>query len=367
MLNKLKCELCGNEIVNGSHKTVYDINNHEELVVCRECVRISYDIFYCVGHDRLEYDIEYSPIEVEDYGLICESLYVNSNEFHFCNECDRCFHENDLVENEYGYFCEECDEILNGIPQYHSHNYNEFLTTDKDNENTTLFGVELEVETYTSPKSVYEEIKDIIEDEFYVEKDGSLINGFEIISKPFSYNYMVKNLENTFEELADELENYINSDTNSNGMHIHMTKKNYQHTFNMVCLVEYYQAELTTLANREGRSLKRWAKFLFEKEDKDLLNLRMIESEMDYDYRYLALNISNEKTIEVRIFRASNNPMEILGRIELVANMYAWAEENIIDENFKDMPSFYEVATYKYNNGYVDYLLNKYNLGLVTC
>ena len=124
---KVKCELCGNEIVNGSHKIVYDINNHEELVVCRECIRGSYDIFYCDGHERLEYDIEYSPIEVENYGTICESLFVNSSEFHFCNECDRCFHENDLVEDdEYGYFCEECDEILNGIPQYHSHNYNTY-------------------------------------------------------------------------------------------------------------------------------------------------------------------------------------------------------------------------------------------------
>jgi len=366
MLNKLKCELCGNEIANGSHKIVYDINNHEELVVCIECVRRDYDIFYCDGHERLEYDTEYSSIEVENYGVICESLYVNSNEFHFCDECERCFHENDLVENEYGYFCEECDDILNGIPQYHSHNYNEFLTTDKDNENTTLFGVELEVETYTSPKGVYEEIKDIIEDEFYVEKDGSLINGFEIISKPFSYNYMVENLENTFEELADELESYINSDTNSNGMHIHMTKKNYKHTFNMVCLVEYYQKELTIISNREGRSLKRWAKFLIDIQNHDLLSENMINCEFDDDYRYLALNISNTNTIELRIFNFTNDDKEILGRIELASNMYAWAEENQIN-NFKNMPNFIDVATYKTNN-YVSYILEKYGmLGKATC
>ena len=177
---------------------------------------------------------------------------------------------------------------------------------------------------------------------------------------------MVENLENTFEELTDELENYINSDTNSNGMHIHMTKKNYKHTFNMVCLMEYYQRELTILSNREGSQLKRWAKFLTNINDKDLLSTRLIESELDMDYRYFALNISNEKTIEVRIFRASNNPMEILGRIELVANMYAWAEENQIN-NFKNMPNFIDVATYKTNN-YVNYILEKYGmLGKATC
>lgn len=367
MLNNLKCEICGNEIANGSHKIVYDVNNDEELVVCIECVRRDYDIFYCDGHERLEYDTEYSPIEVENYGTVCESLYVNSSEFHFCDECERCFHENDLVENEYGYFCEECDEILNGIPQYHSHDYNEFLTTDKDDENTTLFGVELEVETYTSPKGVYEEIKDIIEDEFYVEKDGSLINGFEIISKPFSYNYMVENLENTFEELTDELENYINSDTNSNGMHIHMTKKNRQHEVYMVALTEYYQKELTIISNREGKQLKRWAKFLFEKEDKDLLNLRMIESEMD-DYRYFACNTSNTDTIEVRIFKSTNDYKMILGYVEIVANMCAYALENKIEEDLSNMPSFTEIATYKYNNGYAEYVLNNFGmLGKATC
>ena len=139
MLNKLKCELCGNEIVNGSHKTVYDVNNHEELVVCRECIRGNDDIFYCDGHERLEYDTEYYPIEVENYGTICESLCVNSDEFHWCEECERCFHENDLVEDEYGYFCEECN---NDIPQYHSHDYNEFLTTNKDDENLLDFAVD---------------------------------------------------------------------------------------------------------------------------------------------------------------------------------------------------------------------------------
>lgn len=364
----LKCEFCGNEIVNGSHKTVYDVNNHEELVVCRECVRASYDIFYCDGHERLEYDIEYSPIDIEDYGTICESLYVNSDEFHFCNECDRCFHENDLIEDEYGYFCEECNEMLNGIPQYHSHSYNEFLTTNKDDENTTLFGVELEVECDEefTPKSVYENVEDIIKDDFYVEKDGSLINGFEIISKPFSYNYMVENLENTFEELTKKLQYQINNKATSNGMHIHMSKLNEKHTFNMVCVTEYYQAELTTLANREGRSLKRWAKFLIDIQDHNLLSENMINYEIDDDFRYLALNISNTNTLELRIFNSTNDDKEILGRIELVANMYAWAEENQIN-NFKNMPNFIDVATYKTNN-YVSYILEKYGmLGKATC
>ena len=361
MLNNLKCELCGNEIVNGSHKIVYDINNDEELVVCIKCVRTDYDIFYCDGHERLEYDTEYSLIEVENYGVICESLYVNSNEFHFCDECERCFHEDDLVENEYGYFCEECDD---DIPQYHSHNYNEFLTTDKDDENTTLFGIELEVETYTSPKGVYDEIKDIIEDEFYVEKDGSLINGFEIISKPFSYNYMVENLESTIKDLCNKLDNSIDENANTNGMHIHITKQNYSHMFNMVCLVEYYQKQLTILSNRDRTQLRRWASFLTSANDKDLLSERLIESELDDEFRYFACNISNSKTIEVRIFKATNDYKEILGRIELIHNMSEYAKENKIN-NFKDMPSFYEIATYK-ENKYVDYLLEKYGFA-TTC
>ena len=344
MLNNLKCELCGNEIVNGSHKTVYDINNHEELVVCIECVRGNYD-------------------------TICESLYVNSSEFHFCDECERCFHENDLVENENGYFCEECNDMLNGIPHYHSHNYNEFLTTDKDNENTTLFGVELEVECDEefTPKSVYENVEDIIEDEFYVEKDSSLINGFEIISKPFSYNYMVENLEDTFKELTKKLQYQINNKATSNGIHIHMTKKNYQHEVYMVALTEYYQKELTIISNREGKQLKRWAKFLFEKEDKDLLNLRMIENEMD-NYRYFACNTSNTNTIEIRIFKSTNDYKMILGYVEIVANMCAYALENKIEEDLSNMPSFIEIATYKYNNGYAEYVLNNFGmLSKATC
>ena len=358
-----KCECCG-KMVKGTENRVYDVKQEERISVCSECATYSGKIFYCVIHDRFEYGTHFEQYEVENYGMICKNAYHNNtDEFNWCEECDRLFHVDDLLFDDYGNLL--CHECIGDLDEYHSHDFNEFLTTKNETTNQ-FYGIELEVECHISPRDVVEEIKPIIEKEFVVEKDGSLDNGFEMISKPFSYNYMIENLENTLEEVYGELAYYENTEIYTNGMHIHLTKQSHMHEFNMVCLVEYYQNELTILSNRRTRDLKRWAKFLIEKDDLDMISERMISNEIDCDYRYFACNLCNENTIEIRIFKATNDVKEILGRIELIHNMSEYAKENSIND-FKDMPSFIEIATYK-ENRYVNYILEKYNLiNVATC
>jgi len=48
--------------------------------------------------------------------------------------------------------------------------------------------------------------------------------------------------------------------------------------------------------------------------------------------------------------------------------MCAYALENKIEEDLSNMPSFIEIATYKYNNGYAEYVLNNFGmLSKATC
>ena len=364
-MSKCYCNLCGN-LIESNITMVTDMTCEEEMTVCYHCITNNTDIFYCDGHNRFEMDTQSLCYNVNEYGVICCDFYENSDEFVWCAECDELYHENNVYYNEDCdcYFCWECNERVNTIPSYHSHSYNEFLTNDKNEKQ--FYGIELEVELERkySTNKVAEEVTPIIEKEFFMEQDHSLRNGFEMISKPFSYNYMVENLESTIKDLCNKLDNSIDENANTNGMHIHITKQNYSHMFNMVCLVEYYQKQLTILSNRDRTQLRRWASFLTSANDKDLLSERLIESELDDEFRYFACNISNSKTIEVRIFKATNDNKEILGRIELIHNMSEYAKENKIN-NFKDMPSFYEIATYK-ENKYVDYLLEKYGFA-TTC
>ncbi len=369
-MSKCYCELCGN-LIESNITMVTDMTCEEEMAVCYHCITSNTDIFYCDGHNRFEMDTENLYYNVNEYGVICCDFYEDSFEFVWCSECDELYHEDNVCysEDDDCYYCWECNERVNVLPSYHSHNYDNKLM-DLENEVTNqYYGIELEVELKNRyvTHNVVEKIIPIIDEEFVMERDCSLRNGFEIISNPFSYNYMVENLEGTIKDLCENLEDIIDENANTNGMHIHITKQNYKHTINMVALMEYYQKEMTILSNRRPQDLKRWANFLTSIENHDLLNMRMIESEMDDSFRYFAVNVSNSKTIEVRIFKASNNPIEILGRIELIHNISQWCKENTIDENFKNIPSFYEIATYEVDK-YTSELLRNYGLiDVATC
>lgn len=356
-----KCECCNN-LVEGTECKIYKVESEQIVSICDDC-KNSEQIFYCSAHNRFELAKEIYRYEVENFGNICEVAYVN-DEFYCCDKCNKIYHINDLIEYSSGYICRECDD---GLPEYHTHEYTNFLTTENEATNQ-YYGIELEIECNkdSKVKPITQSIVPIIENEFVLERDYSLKNGFEMISYPFSYDYMMTNLESTLKELYENLESSINKESNTAGMHIHLTRQNYRHAFNMVCLIEYYQRELTILSNREGSRLKRWAKFLTDKFDHDLLSERMIESYYDNKDRYVACNVSNKHTIEIRIFNATDDYKEILGRIEIISNLSEYAKENSID-NFMDMPNFYEIATYKYNSGYGEYVLNKYNLGKKIC
>ncbi len=352
-----KCECCKNS-VEGMECRIYEVESEQIVSICDDC-KCNEQVFYCSSHNRFELAKETYRYEIENFGTICETAYVN-DDFYHCEKCDKIQHINDLIEYSNGYICKECDD---GLPEYHSHDFSKILTIENETTNQ-YYGIELEIECNKNNKvkSIAQNITPIINNEFVLERDYSLRNGFEMISYPFSYNYMMENLEATLKELYEKLEGSINKEANTAGMHIHLTRQNYRHAFNMVCLMEYYQKELTILSNREGSRLKRWSQFLTEKFDHDLLSERMMESYYDDNNRYVACNVSNKNTIEIRIFNTTDDYKEILGRIEIIANMSEWAKNNSID-NFRNMPSFYEIAIYKYNSGYGEYVLNKYNLG----
>lgn len=356
MLN-IACDCCNNKVQ--SLIDVYDIKEDDYLLICEDCINENDNIFWCAYHGRYEKVNNTNAIyEISnDYGTICKDAYLTDDDFYCCDCCGNYFHTDDMFEFGYEILCSECYEAQNVISEYHSHDYDEFLEDDFE-DTDQFYGIELEVEVFNKPIEVAKEIETIIDGELFMEYDGSLANGLEIISKPFSYNYMVNHLSTTLKDLCNTLEGEINTERPC-GMHIHITKQSYEHMMNLVYLVEYYQTELTILSNRKGKDLKRWASFLIDIENHSLLSKNIINAEFDNTYRYFAVNCSNSDTVEVRIFATTNDVKEILGRVELIHNLSEYAKENEID--FNNMPSFINIATYK-EDRYVSYILGKYNL-----
>ena len=318
-----------------------------------------------------------------------------------CPRCYRCHREaqNGQTVHEYGY---------KPRPIFH---FNRGIETI--NHNTLTFGLELEVENrnqadgdyegYEGSQSMAQRVKDLYsdgEDTLYLKEDGSLNNGFEIVTHPFTWAYWKKTLSKHFEGLTSMLRSngFRSYNTDSCGMHIHINK----HAFANVHLYKFIQlimidgadngftrkvSQRSTNSELEGwaslriekpRSIKqeqldqaRWLRD--RKERKEQLKAKKkkedgtldewgepividVNSEMNYfdrahndvldrrrqemsdtpakmtkdkysRRRHIAVNMQNDNTVEVRIFKGTLNFESFSKNLEFVHSAFTFCKE----------------------------------------
>ena len=369
------CDICKEVEKINDMEEVYNCHTDEWIVMCEDCQEKE-DMFYCVEHER--YEIDEHPREVVNYGTICSDGWYWGDYFH-CPECGDYYH----IDNGYWdddseeYYCYDCYENVMGSKvvrryHYHSDDYEyekRYIKDEKPNEmtnNRIYFGMELEVEDIRGRHTVETMAEKLMKvtDDFVYEHDGSLDDGFEIISFPFTKEYMKQNLQYYLVDMLKELGVGGYGSTESCGLHFHMTKVNWETTLTMIALMEYYRDELTDLSKRSEEKLDRWSSFYIDasKEYLKRIGVKGIEEKMDKQdrSRYRALNITNHNTIEVRIFTSTTNLNELMARWELANNMYMWAIENTLADDFSNIPSFYELATYNEDKFISNYLQNNF-------
>lgn len=352
--NVVVCQICGEMKLIDNATTIENADGYETLDICMECMENDDRVQYCDYHERYEFfennDDMYSIV---NYGMICQDAYSCGN-FGYCEDCDRFFALDDMqwIEDECDerLYCYECaEEILANrmIKPYHSHSYYTVDLLNDENENTTLtFGIELEVEkaedSYTDREEMATKIYNC--DRFGMfgyENDGSLYDGFEIISRPMSLGFIEENEREFLQEMFELLEDnrYQSFCRSSCGHHIHVGKKPFSATsLNLLnAIMEYFKEELTILSRRDEEQLNRWAKFdtmIYNKEQLDLTP-SLINRSMSRN-RYRFLNMTNRNTIEIRIFRGTISYKEYLTRLYIVNNMcrYAIDNEELYEEIF---------------------------------
>ena len=175
----------------------------------------------------------------------------------------------------------------------------------------------------------------------YNKSDGSLCNGVEIVTSPCDYKSIMWLLDKIKEPIK-EITNGTKYTQNA-GIHIHVSKKSIPsyNIYKLSYLLNNIQAkELSSIMfYLSGRNvtvsdnyLGRYAKIGEITEFKDDIN------------RYLALNLTNEHTIEFRIFKATNDMDKVKSYINFVESMI----------NFVDITPFKDINL----NNYLLYLVN---------
>ena len=348
---------------------VFDVDYNTTKYICESCKDHNYNIFWCDYHERWE--DAYSRFDVNNYGTICIKAYEDG-EFGSCDTCGEIFELDDMNHTDYASYCNSCYEDIEEqgqIKSYHDHkcDYNRNTKILNSDDNVLTYGFELEVESgnYTSCGEMSNILYESMDNFTVYESDGSLSEGFEIISNPYDIEYFESEGKELIINMLNLLiENKFKShDTSTCGLHVHIGRhglgNSYGERDNTIMqigfIVEYFKEELTTLSRRKPEKLNHWAKFTTRDYKKEELTLDIINTlNRENRSRYSALNLQNEATIELRLFRGTLKKETFLATLELVNNICKYAKENTIND--LESLDFYNIATYEKNDYIGDYL-----------
>lgn len=264
---------------------------------------------------------------------VCEDCV--DNEYHYCDDCGDLYPCDELTEIDGEYFCDCCVDYHrcsdNGICSYHAHHSEDpIFWGDTQNNTFPYLGVELEVDKGGEYDSVADKVKDIMGHDFiYQESDGSITNGFENITQPATLEYH-ESKEDAYRAMFRYLvkEGYRSHNTLTCGLHVHFNRSFFannedKYIERLLFIVDKFWDNLVKFSRRTSENIDRWAK-KYDEEPTEII----AEMHSHYMDRYYAINLSNDDTIEFRLFRGTLNPNSFLATLELVNTIVCFSRSD---------------------------------------
>jgi hypothetical protein len=250
------------------------------------------------------------------------------------------------------------EEIISGKINSYSYKPEPFFYSLKNEKNPVYFGLELEVENETddiSNRKASIEIDNIFGSPLYMKTDGSLSNGFEIVSHPLSFDY-INSKKETFEKMLTFLSDngFRSYNSRTCGMHIHISKSSFT-TWQLYRFMEFFQKNrdfIVRLSQRELANLNKWAALSDDNTEAIVYKAKSAKLNKGGISRYSAINICNSHTVEIRIFRGTLAPGSFFKNIEFCAALFEFTRDNLSTDiaNFKtfvqNKPEFKNLAKF---------------------
>lgn len=280
---------------------------------------------------------------------ICDNCYTTREQFVSCDRCGIIINteEDDFHENHGDYLCDDCHSRLNKstygeVLRYHGFDDWCFKYAKDEKPHNLVTGIELEVEHVNycneSTNDIVWNLNKMLGFNTICSRDGSIEDGFEIVSQPFSLAFIRENEERIKEALKYLIDHgYRGDQVSTCGLHLHINREAFGETSEeqnknidkLILFFETYKQELFRFSRRSASKLQRWAKFLSDYKhvnvDADTDSAKRLKS-LDYigktkssvEERYCAVNLMNDNTVEIRIFKSSLNYKTLFATIELI-------------------------------------------------
>ena len=303
------CTMCHCVLEDGEG---YDIDGD---LLCDDCAEE-----HTVSCDHCGETIWRNDAVCDDSTTLCQCCY--DEHYRRCENCGRIIHDDDALWYHDEPYCSSCyDRIEVDIEEY-SYKPDPIFY----GEGTRFFGVELEVDCGGKDDENAGRIKGEANcrcERIYIKSDGSLDDGFEIVSHPMSLIYHFN--EMPWEDVLSEAVRlgYRSHQTSTCGLHVHVNRDAFGENHDeqekviekILFFVELHWAELFIFSRRSEYTMSRWAaRYGYEKTGKQILD----KAKKNGAGRYAAVNLCPYSTIEFRLFRGTLKLNTLYATLQLV-------------------------------------------------
>ena len=279
------CSICGERIWQDNNA------GDEDTPLCQCCYERYYTNCTRCGALLREEDAHYSSDDPDNEEPLCYHCYERAESHH-------------TIQNYY----------YKPIPIFYG-------------EGTRYFGVELEIdgggENHANARALLG-IANAGEERAYCKHDGSLDDGFEIVTHPMTLAYHQEVMP--WQEILHKAVSmgYQSHKAGTCGLHIHVSRDAFGETeaqqdaciARILYFVEKHWDELLKFSRRTQSQLDQWAaRYGYKEQPREILNQAKRGNGKG---RYASVNLQNENTIEFRIFRGTLKYNTLIATLQLV-------------------------------------------------
>ena len=333
---KITCAYCGEE--HDRDDMAMTANGD---MVCRDCLDEHY--FLCEHCDEYHHNGDAQEVhcyrgyrEVTEYW--CPDC--TSSDAYECDDCGSLIRRYDAnwTDDEEEAFCDSCWR-RRGADAIHQYGYKPdpvFACRARENGDTELkFGIELEVDCGEDAYAAAKAVTEAADGRIYCKRDGSLDNGFEIVTHPASLAYHLYDFRWANIMRICKQHGFKSHDTETCGLHIHVGRlelgadadERYMNAAKLVLLAYALRDELTKFSRRKAEHLDHWAQFpaIEANDSMNDFDLCSHATAVARATRYSAVNLQNTATVEFRIFRGTLKRDTLAASLQMVSNMCKYA------------------------------------------
>ena len=279
---------------------------------------------------------------------LCERCYTAF--YTTCSRCGRVLNQSDVYygdnddDDDEAVYCYDCSVHRHAEQPINDYYYKPDPIFYGDGQR--FFGVELEIDNAGESESNARTLLQIANcnglHHLYCKHDGSLDDGFELVSHPMTLDYHKS--EMPWRRILEEAREmgYLSHQANTCGLHVHVNRTAFGATeaeqdsriARVLYFFEKHWEELLKFSRRTQRQLEHWAaRYGYKEQPREILDHA---KKGCHGGRYTCVNLTNGDTIEFRMFRGTLKLNTLIATLQLV-NRICDVALYLSDEELKAM------------------------------